>query len=61
MPLFHHPPSELPWWRRYWDSFKRNFPDQSGELARSFVITLAAFAGLFLLSRIIFAIWGVPS
>jgi hypothetical protein len=56
----HHPPPNSSWWRRYWDSFKRNFPDRSGEQARSLVLVLLAFASLFLLARILFAFWGLP-
>jgi hypothetical protein len=45
-----------------WDSFKRNFPDRSGEQARSFVLLLIAAASIWLLSRIILAtFWsGLP-
>ena len=58
----HRPPPKSPWWRRYWDSFKRNFPDRSGEQARSFVLLLIAAASIWLLSRIILAtFWsGLP-
>jgi len=56
----HHPPPNSSWWRRSWDSFKRNFPDRSGEQARSLVVVLLAFASLFLLARILFAFWGLP-
>lgn len=57
----HYPPPNSSWWRRYWDSFKRNFPDRSGEQARSLVLALLTFASLFLLARILFAFWGLPS
>jgi hypothetical protein len=51
------PPPNSFWWRRYWDSFKRNFPDRSGEQARSLVLVLLAIVSLFLLARILFAFW----
>ncbi len=57
----HQPPPNRSWWRRYWDSFARNFPDRSSEQARSLVVLLLAFASLFLLARIIFAWLGLPS
>jgi hypothetical protein len=53
------PPPNSSWWRRYWDSFKRNFPDRSGEQARSLVLVLLAFVSLFLLARIFFAVRGL--
>jgi hypothetical protein len=57
----HQPPPNSSWWRRYWDSFTRNFPNRSGEQARSLVVLLVAFASLFLLARIFFAFSGLPS
>jgi hypothetical protein len=57
----HQPPPHPSWWRRFWDSFTRNFPDRSTEQARSLVVLLLAFASLFLLARIFFALSGLPS
>lgn len=61
MPHFHlqRPPPKVPWWRRYWESFKQNFPGRSSEQARSFLLTLIIFAALLLLTRIFFALKGI--
>ena len=50
----------MPWWKKQWESFKRNFPDRSGSQARSFLITLIIFASFMLLTRIYFEIYGIP-
>jgi hypothetical protein len=55
-----NPPPNSSWWRRYWDSFKSNFPNRSGEQARSLAFVLLAFVSLFLLARIFFAYFGLP-
>lgn len=52
----HRPPRKAPWWQKQWDSFKRNFPDRSGEQARAFIWTLAVFAAFILLTRL-FLYW----
>ncbi len=57
----HNPPPNASWWRRYWDNFKSNFPNRSGEQARSLVLVLLTFVSLFLLARILFAFFGLPS
>jgi uncharacterized membrane protein len=59
--ILHQPPPNSSRWRRYWDSFKRNFPGRSNDQARSLAVALLAFASLFLLARIIFAFSGLPS
>jgi len=56
----HRPPPKVPWWQKYWDNFKRNFPDRTGEQARSFILTMIIFATLLFLTRIFFASKGIP-
>jgi hypothetical protein len=62
MPHLHlyRPPQKMSWWKKQWESFKRNFPDRSGAQARSFLITLIIFASFMLLTRIYFEIYGIP-
>lgn len=61
MPHFHlqRPPPKVPWWRKFWDSFRANFPGRSGEQARSFLITLITFALLLFLTRLFFEYRGI--
>jgi hypothetical protein len=56
----HRPPPKVPWWQRLWDRFKANFPGRSAEHARSFALTMIIFATLLLLTRIFFALRGIP-
>jgi hypothetical protein len=56
----HRPPRKVPWWQKQWDSFKRKFPDQSGEQARTFVWTLIVFAAFVVCTRLFFAWRGLP-
>jgi hypothetical protein len=56
----HRPPPKVPWWQKFWNGFKANFPGRSGEHARSFLITLIGFAAFLLLTRIFFAYRGIP-
>ena len=56
----HRPPPKVPWWQKFWNSFKANFPGRSGEQARSFVLSLIIFAVLLLLTRLFFEYRGIP-
>jgi hypothetical protein len=56
----HRPPRRVPWWQKQWDSFKRNFPDRSGEQARSFILTIIIFAVFIFLTRLYFSAHGIP-
>lgn len=56
----HHPPGMRPWWQRAWDDFKRQFPDKSGQQARTFLLTILAFAIFMFLTRLYFSSQGIP-
>jgi hypothetical protein len=56
----HRPPPKVPWWQKYWNGFKANFPGRSGEHARALLITVISFAVFLLLTRIYFAYKGIP-
>jgi len=62
MSHFHlqRPPRKVPWWEKFWNGFKANFPGRSGEQARSFALSLIIFAALLLLTRLFFASRGIP-
>jgi hypothetical protein len=58
-PLQLHRP-KMPWWQRQWESFKRNFPDRSGEQARTFILGLVIFALFLFFTRLYFSSHGIP-
>jgi hypothetical protein len=55
----HRPPPKVPWWQKFWDNFRANFPGRSGEQARSFALTVIIFAVLLLLTRLFFEYRGI--
>jgi len=56
----HRPPPKVPWWQKYWDSFRANFPGRSSEQARSFALTLILFAAFLFFTRLYFSWRGIP-